>query len=85
MPDPVVAAADLWSPTPKEQSPGPESLTPFLPTMPDHEAESDEEFQFDAKHFESGSSTSSTSTSFELINIWAGSSSSRPTWNQYTQ
>lgn len=46
-----------------------ESLTPYsIGQMPGHD-ESEDEFMFDNKHFESSSSTSSTSNSFELINI----------------
>jgi len=57
----------LW--TPRGNTPEPESLTPFISSMPDHGGdESEDDFLFDSKHFESSSSTSSTN-SFELVNI----------------
>lgn len=51
-------------------SSGPDSLTPGVTAMPDHEQDSDpeDEFLFDAKHFDKSSSSSSTSNSFEIIN-----------------
>lgn len=51
-------------------SSGPDSLTPAVSAMPDHEQDSDpeDEFLFDAKHFDKSSSSSSTSNSFEIIN-----------------
>jgi hypothetical protein len=62
-------ATAMWSPTPPvRDTPEPESLTPFIPAMPDHGDDSEDEFLFDTKHFESSSSTSSTN-SFELVNI----------------
>lgn len=50
-------------------SSGPDSLTPGVTAMPDHDQDSDpeDEFLFDAKHFDK-SSSSSTSNSFEIIN-----------------
>jgi len=66
IPDEATAAGELWSA--KEDTPEPESLTPYnITSMPDHLEDSEDEFLFDAKHFES-SSSSSASNSFEFIN-----------------
>jgi len=67
------ASTDMTFDTSRERSrsrspsAGPESLTPFGASIPGHEESSEDEFLFDAKHFES--SSSSTSNSFELIHF----------------
>ncbi|CAL8073375.1 unnamed protein product [Orchesella dallaii] len=59
------------SPALPRNSSGPDSLTPGISQMPDHEvvdSDPEDEFLFDAKHFDKSSSSSSTSNSFEIIN-----------------
>ncbi|ODM98654.1 hypothetical protein Ocin01_08024 [Orchesella cincta] len=59
------------SPPLQRNSSGPDSLTPGITHMPDHEvvdSDPEDEFLFDAKHFDKSSSSSSTSNSFEIIN-----------------
>lgn len=62
----------VGGPGTREQSSEPESLSlpPTIGQMPDHDVvdtDPEEEFMFDARHFDKSSSSTSVSNSFEII------------------